>query len=431
MRRLPESHWASVESIDGELRAGGQRIGCLRAETNVNNSIGKRETVAEKILLVDDDNSILDGYRRSLSREFPMETAVGGQQALQMVAESGPYAVVVSDMRMPGMDGIQLLSKIKALSPDTIRVMLTGNADTDTAVNAINEGSIFRFLNKPCSKEVMAKTLTAALVQYRLVNAEKQLLEQTLSGSMQVLTEVLSLVNPAAFSRAERARRYIHHIVTAMNLGNPWQYEVAAMMSQLGCVTLAPETVQAVFNDEQLSPTEQTQYDSHPQVAYDLLSKIPRLEPIAWMIKHQNQPLPMPGPGDFETPDMRRGAGILRLILAYEKLIHKGVSRNEAAHTLALQNKNFSPEFFHALVELDPNAEEGEIRKCRIELLTPGMIVQQEVRTNEGVLLISKGQEVTPPLILKLKNFHARHLITADVTISMPTTTLAFVKGAS
>jgi len=387
--------------------------------------------VAEKILLVDDDNSILDGYRRSLSREFPMETALGGQEALQLVANSGPYAVVVSDMRMPGMDGIQLLRKIKALSPDTVRVMLTGNADTDTAINAINEGSIFRFLNKPCSKEVMAKTLTAALVQYRLVNAEKQLLEQTLSGSMQVLTEVLSLVNPAAFSRAERARRYIHHIVTAMNLGNPWQYEVAAMMSQLGCVTLAPETVQAVFNDEQLSPTEQTQYDAHPQVAYELLSKIPRLEPIAWMIKHQNQPLPAPGEGDFETPDMRRGAGILRLILAYEKLIHKGVSRNEAAHTLALQNKNFSPEFFHALVELDPNAEEGEIRKCRIELLTPGMIVQQEVRTNEGVLLISKGQEVTPPLILKLKNFHARHLIAADVTISMPTTTLAFVKGAS
>jgi response regulator RpfG family c-di-GMP phosphodiesterase len=387
--------------------------------------------MAEKILLVDDDNSVLDGYRRSLSREFVLETALGGQQALQLATDSGPYAVVVSDMRMPGMDGIQLLSKIKALSPDTIRVMLTGNADMETAVNAINEGSIFRFLNKPCSKEVMAKTLTAALVQYRLVNAEKQLLEQTLSGSMQVLTEVLSLVNPAAFSRAERARRYIHHIVTAMNLGNPWQYEVAAMMSQLGCVTLAPETITAVFNDEQLSAAEQTQYDAHPHVAYDLLSKIPRLEPIAWMIKHQNEPLAPPGSGEFETPDMRRGAGILRLILAYEKLIHKGVARNEAAHTLALQNKNFSPEFFNALVELDPNAEEGEIRKCRIELLSPGMIVQQEVRTNEGVLLISKGQEATPPLILKLKNLHARHVIAAEVTVSMPTTTLSFVKGAS
>jgi hypothetical protein len=216
-----------------------------------------------------------------------------------------------------------------------------------------------------------------------------------------------------------------------MNLGNPWQYEVAAMMSQLGCVTLASETVEAVFNGEQLSPAEQAQYDAHPRVAYDLLSKIPRLEPIAWMIEHQSKPLPELGPGDFETPEMRKGAGILRLILAYEKLIHKGVSRNEAAHTLALQNKNISPEFFRVLVELDPNAEEGEIRKCRIELLTPGMIVQQEIRTSDGVLLISKGQEATPPLILKLKNLHARHVIAADVTISMPKSSVAFARGAS
>lgn len=385
--------------------------------------------MAEKILLVDDDVSILEAYRRILCREFLIETAMGGQQALKLAAENGPYAVVVSDMRMPGMDGIQLLSAIKAQSPDTIRVMLTGNSDLDTAINAINEGSIFRFLNKPCVKEVLAKTLTAALVQYRLVTAEKQLLEQTLSGSIQVLTEVLSLVNPAAFSRAERARRYIHHIVTAMNLGNPWQYEVAAMMSQLGCVTLAPETLEAVYNGEKLSANEQAQYDAHPTVAYGLLSKIPRLEPIAWMIEHQNRPV-READGS-ETADMRIGAEILRLTLAYENLIHQGTSRTEAAHTLSRQNKNFSPGFFQALVALDPNAEEGEIRKCRIEVLSPGMIVQQEIRTYDGALLVSKGQEVTPPLLLKLKNFHARRMIAGEVTVSMPTTTLAFVKGAS
>ena len=385
--------------------------------------------MAEKILLVNDDNNILDGYRRSLSREFVMETAMGGEQALKLDADNGPYAVVVSDMRMPGMDGIQLLSKIKAQSPDTIRVMLTGNADTETAINAINEGSIFRFLNKPCSKEMMAKTLTAALVQYRLVTAEKQLLEQTLSGSIQVLTEVLSLVNPAAFSRAERARRYIHHIVTSMKLPNVWQYEVAAMMSQLGCVTLPSETIEAVYSGEKLSATEQTQYDAHPSVAYDLLSKIPRLEPIAWMIEHQNRPVREVD--ETEKKDMRLGAEILRLTLAYEKLIHKGVSRTEAVHTLTGQNKNFSPQFFDALVELDPNSDEGEIRQCRIEALATGMIIQQDVRTGEGELLVSKGQEVTSPLLSKLKNFHARRVISGEVTVSMPTTTLAFVKGAS
>ena len=145
--------------------------------------------MAEKILLVDDEPNVLDGYRRTLGREFTLETAVGGQEALGLIGEK-PYAVVVSDMRMPGMDGVQLLSRIKASSPDTIRVMLTGHADMETAINAINEGSIFRFLNKPTTKEMMAKTLTAALVQHRLVTAEKQLLEQTLSGALQVLTEV-------------------------------------------------------------------------------------------------------------------------------------------------------------------------------------------------------------------------------------------------
>jgi CheY-like chemotaxis protein len=389
----------------------------------------KRNTMAEKILLVDDDNNILDGYRRSLSREFLLETALGGEQALKLATDNGPYAVVVSDMRMPGMDGIELLSKIKALSPDTIRVMLTGNTEMDTAVNAINEGSIFRFLTKPCSKEVMAKTLTAALVQYRLVTAEKQLLEQTLSGCVQVLTEVLSLVNPAAFGRAERARRYIHRIAISMKLGNPWQYEVAAMMSQLGCVTLAPETIDAVYSGEKLLPKEQAQYDAHPSVAYGLLSKIPRLEPIAWMIEHQNRPV-LEG-DDSEAPDMRMGAEILRLILAYERLIHKGNSRTEAVHILTRQNPDFNREFFQALVELDPNAEEGEIRQCRIEELSPGMIIQQEIRTHDGGLLVSKGQEVTPTVIFKLKNFHARRAIPADATVSMPTTTLAFVKGAS
>jgi response regulator RpfG family c-di-GMP phosphodiesterase len=387
--------------------------------------------MSEKILLVDDDSNILEGYRRSLSREFPMETALGGEQALKLVKNNGPYAVVVADMRMPGMDGVQLLIRIRALTPDTIRVMLTGNADIDTAINAINEGSIFRFLNKPCSKELMAKTLTAALVQHRLVTAEKQLLEQTLSGSIQVLTDVLSLVNPAAFSRAERARRYIHHVVTAMKLGNIWQYEVAAMMSQLGCVTLPPETIDAVYAGKTLCADEQAQYDAHPHVAYDLLSKIPRLEPIAWMIEHQNEPLPNPGSGDSHPADIQQGSQILRLILAYEKLIHKGASRTEAAHNLSRQNKGFSPDFFAALVTLDPHAEEGEIRKCRIEDLLPGMIIQQEVRTTDDVLLVSKGQEVTSPLVFKLKNSLARRAIASDVTISLQTASLAFAKGGT
>src|SRR5581483_4246743 len=321
------------------------------------------------------------------------------------------------------------LSRVKTQSPDTIRVMLTGHADMETAVNAINEGSIFRFLNKPATKEMMAKTLTAALVQYRLVTAEKQLLEQTLSGALQVLTEVLSLVNPAGFSRASRARRYIHHVVTSMKLGNPWQYEVAAMLSQLGCVTLPPETIDAVYKGETLSPNEQVQFDAHPAVAYQLLSKIPRLEPIAWMIQHQNAPVSQSE--NAQLPDMRRGSPFLRMVLAYEQATHKGASRTEAPHNLARQNTDMGPQFFAALVALDPNAEDGQVQKCTIDELYPGMIIQQDVLSNGGTLLVSNGQEVTPTVISKLKNFHTRGSIDGSVKVSAAKSSLSFVKSAS
>src|ERR1700733_14693181 len=191
-------------------------------------------------------------------------------------------------MRMPEMDGTQLLRKVKQLAPDTVRIMLTGDGDIHNAVSAVNEGSIFRFLTKPCNRDTLVKALSAGLLQHRLITAEKDLLENTLQGSIQVLTEVLSLVNPAAFGRALRVRRYIHHVATKMAMASPWRFEVAAMMSQLGCVTLHPETIEAVYAGRKLPPDEQKRFDAHPGVARDLLSKIPRMEPIAWMIAHQN-----------------------------------------------------------------------------------------------------------------------------------------------
>lgn len=385
--------------------------------------------MSEQILLVDDDRNIFDGYRRNLRGEFSIDTAETGPEALAQLESKGPYAVVISDMKMPGMDGIELLRRVKSAAPDTVRVMLTGHAETQTAIEAINEGSIFRFLIKPCDREMMAKTITAALVQYRLITAEKQLLEQTLSGCLQVLSEVLSLVNPGAFSRAERARRYIHHVATAMKLGNPWQYEVAAILSQLGCVTLAPETIETVYQGGKLSPAEQAQYDAHPAVASGLLSKIPRLEPVAWMIKHQNHPLS--ATEEAEGGEMRMGAEILRLVLEYEQLIHQGTSRTESAFQLSKKNRNLNKSFFEALVTLDPNAEESGVRKCHIDELRPGMVLQQEVRTTESDLLVSRGQEITPMVILKLKNFHNRGAIPGEFAVSMPKSTLSFVKGAS
>ncbi len=379
----------------------------------------------EKILMVDDESSVLAAYGHLLHKEFKIDTATGGAAALKAMEATGPYAVVVSDMRMPEMDGIQLLTKIKQLAPDTVRIMLTGNADIQTAVSAVNEGSIFRFLTKPCDKETLAKTLTAGLLQYRLVTAEKDLLENTLQGSIQVLTEMLGMVNPAAFGRALRVRRYMHHVTTRLSLLNPWRFEVAAMMSQLGCVTLHPETIEAVSAGRPLSPGEQARFDAHPAVARDLLSKIPRMEPVAWMIAHQNDAAPVAGDlATSQTADIRLGANLLRATVVFDDLVGKGLSKNDAVDRLAQEHKNFDARIFGALreLQLDPEKTQTVVRSCTVDELTPiGMILEQEVRTKAGLLLVAKGQEVTEALILRLKSFQEYGAIGRAVVLSVST----------
>jgi response regulator RpfG family c-di-GMP phosphodiesterase len=374
----------------------------------------------EKILMVDDEDAVLVGYQRMFRNEFQIETAPGGAAALAALEATGPYAVVVSDMRMPEMDGAQLLRKVKLLAPDTIRIMLNGDADVRSAVSAVNEGSIFRFLTKPCNKDTLAKALTAGLMQYRLLTAEKDLLENTLQGSIQVLTEVLSLVNPAAFGRALRVRRYIHQVATRMALASPWRFEVAAMMSQLGCVTLHPETIEAVYAGRPLPPDEQKRFDAHPDVARDLLSKIPRMEPIAWMIAHQNDSAPVGGDvAKVATPDMRLGANMLRATLAFDELVTRGLSQAEAANRLSRQHAEFDTRIFQALVEMDGEKSKMEVRSCDISELIPyDMVLEEELRTKTGMLLVAKGQDITPTLILKLKNFLEKGAIGRKVAIS-------------
>jgi response regulator RpfG family c-di-GMP phosphodiesterase len=384
------------------------------------------EAMSEKILLVDDEPNVLRACERLLHNRFEMDAAVGGTEALVAIKTKGPYAVVLSDMRMPQMDGLELLTKVKGLAPDTIRIMLTGYADVKTALTAVNEGNIFRFLTKPCSRETLVAALSAGMTQYRLVTSEKDLLEKTLAGSLTVLTEVLSMASPAAFSRAMRLRRYMGHIATKMSLPNRWKFELAAMLSQLGCVTMAPETIDAVYAGKPLSAKEQALYDTHPKIAWDLLRNIPRMESVAWMIAHQNQPATVEGDiSDPELAERRLGAELLAVTLAFDSRVRQGNSRTEAACALGRRYSDLDPRIMMALVEVEPEDHEKKVRTCRIEEISPGMIIDQDIRTEAGLLIIARNQDVTPSVILKLKNYYEKGVIIGDLRVSVPQTQAA------
>jgi hypothetical protein len=245
-----------------------------------------------------------------------------------------------------------------------------------------------------------------------LVRAERELLEHTLKGSIEVLSEVLSIVNPVAFSRAMRLKRYMKHVVSMMKLARPWRFEVAAMMSQLGCVVLAPETIEAVFAGRELSPEEQARYASHPDVARSLLENIPRMEPIAWMIAHQNRPTSVDSDiTDREMADMRLGADLLQVTIAFDDLLRKGRSRVEAANQVIKQYRHVDQKVVFSLVELDPEREETTGEPCAIEELSVGMVLAKNVYSKTGALVVTEGQQLTSTLILKLKNL----LVAGDV----------------
>jgi CheY-like chemotaxis protein len=366
-----------------------------------------------KILFVDDEPGVLEGYKRLLRADFQLSTAANGDEAIAEIKKNGPYEVVVSDLRMPGMNGVQLLSRIRQTSPQTIRVLLTGYADLETAIHALNEDTVFRFLTKPCPLSVLKKTLTACLLQYQLVIAEKDLLENTLMSSIKVLTDILSLASPAAFGRSLRIRQYVQHMVRELNLELPWRYDAAAMLSQLGCITLEPELLEAAYRGEILPPEEQVHFNMHPAIARELLANIPRLEGIAWIVGQQ---LGAAHKSKNEFDSMKTGAMILQIAIAFDKLKVQGRSDVQAIAELHASQK-FDSTMVRTLETLHPTTPQTERQIVAVGGLEPGMIVDEEVRSNTGLLLAGKGQEVTYPLVVRLKNFHRRQAINDEIAV--------------
>jgi DNA-binding NtrC family response regulator len=212
--------------------------------------------MADKILFVDDEPAVLEGYKRILYPEFEVDIVDGAARAFVAIEENGPYSVVISDMRMPIMNGAEFLSKIRKSKPDTVRMLFTGYTDIGPAIEAINQGSIFRFLTKPCEPAVLTTAIADGIKQYQLITGERELLEKTLMGSIKVLTDVLAAANPEAFGRSMRIAYYVRHISKELDLPSPWCVEAAATLSQLGCITLETDIMLRGFSGAKLSPED-------------------------------------------------------------------------------------------------------------------------------------------------------------------------------
>jgi response regulator RpfG family c-di-GMP phosphodiesterase len=359
-----------------------------------------------KILCVDDEPRVLEGLALHLGRIFEMVTAASGREGLEILAGQGPFTVVLSDMRMPGMDGAAFLSKVRQAAPDTTRMLLTGDTDLQAAIAAVNEGQIFRFLTKPCAPYNLRLAFEAAAVQYRLVTAERVLLEQTVHGAVKTLTDILALTSPLAFGRAARVRQYVHELAGELQLANRWQIEVAAMLSQLGSITIPEETFRKHYCGEALSADEKAMIGRMPAVTEELLANIPRLEPVrAILARHTGLSRPGGNSGGAKDAEIAAAAGILRIAVEFDELESRGLSVQLALDTVRGREGAYDPAILQAFVRLRGSAAASQqVREIPLRSLGVGMVLAEDMRTNTGLLLVTRGFEVTPSFLEKTWN---------------------------
>ncbi len=362
--------------------------------------------MSQRILFVDDDEVILAAIRRQLRKQFEFDMAPNAGEALALLQSSGPYAVIVSDMHMPDMDGITLLSRARGICPDIVRIILTGVADLQTAIDAVNRGSIFRFLTKPWPPDVLAAAVAAGIEQYRLVTSERTLLERTLIGGVQVLTEILSLVNPTAFRRTAALRDYVRHIATELDLPDRWQIELAAALSQIGCVSLPEETLRKAYLGEPLTMDERDLYARLYGTGARLLSHIPRLEVVAAMIGRQEgdaEPAPSDNTQDDEA--VRVGSEILRVALAYDLLLARGMGRDGALAWLERRSGEYPPHIVAPLATLEAHGDGRLTERVYVQDLRVGMVVAEDVLTANGASVLPTGARISEPVEARLRSY--------------------------
>jgi len=364
-----------------------------------------------KVLLVDDEPALLDGLRRQLRERYAVTTAVGGHAALDVLRSAADFAVVVSDMRMPEMDGATLLSLVRQETPDAVRMLLTGQADVEAAVAAINDGQIFRFLTKPCAPDTLQAALADGVALHHTTIAERELLDKTLRGAVQALTDVLALAHPKAFGRAQRIARTVHELAAELHIENRWDVDVAGMLAQLGAVSLPAAVVDKLDRGTPLSPDERSMTARLPAVSAQLLASVPRLEPLAEAISRYELPATedqryrkdQPG-GDPLTlvPQMIRVAvdfdyltcGRVPVFTALAQLRARGV---------------YSARVLEALeAAYLPGANKCAPKEVALDDLAPGMILADDVVAADDVLLVGRGTAVTDAMIRRLSNYTDR-----------------------
>jgi hypothetical protein len=230
---------------------------------------------------------------------------------------------------------------------------------------------------------------------------------------------VLSVVSPLSFSRAARIRDYVRHMAEVMRLPNLWEFELASMLSQIGCIALPPDILEKVEARQALSPQEESSFLSYPSVGAGLIGKIPRLEVIAEIVRHQRTPL-----RDLRDPKITdvtvAGAQMLMIAMYFDNAVSRGGSPSSALRFMRERPEEYQTTLVNAMETAEVSALDMAAKTITVADLRVGMVANEDIRTKNGLFLVAKNQVISEALVARLKNFHRTTGLVEPIAVLAP-----------
>ncbi|NVK38952.1 MAG: response regulator [Gammaproteobacteria bacterium] len=407
-------------------------------------------TEVAKILFVDDEPQMLTALSRVFrGKQFQVQLANSGAEALALLQEQ-TFDVIVSDMRMPEMDGATFLASSLELSPHSRRILLTGYSDQESTVRAINHGQVHQYLNKPWDntqlREVVEGEIKEFVRQKSLANTSEEHIalqeqvthvseelanatlfmdmakEELLSQYNTTIKVISNLIHMRVPTPRVMNRNVVSHSVALaklIKLDSKIITEIrnAARLFQLGKLNFPEALLSKPIHD--FTEDEDKLYHSHPLQGADLLTPLNSLDFAAKLIRHQNENYDGSGmPDKLANNKIPLGSRILRLVIDYQQLIHGVQFKDPLCESDALEhlekysNVKYDPELLKLykklIQELAKTNTQPQDKLTHVEEVKEGDIVNRDLYSHEGILLIAKGMMLNPILIQKLNMIESR-----------------------
>ena len=405
-----------------------------------------------KILVVDDEGDILRSLRRLLRKRFEITTTTLPEEALQHLAEK-EYAVLLSDQRMPTMEGTELMARAHNASPETVRIILTGYADINAAMDAINRGHVYRFLQKPWDDADLLATLCQAADHFALAQENKRLraltegqntklkafnknlqakvlertrqvtqlnedLSNTFRGTMRVLARLAEMHSPVLGNHAQRVTRLSIEVGKQMGLSNQelYQLEVAATLHDIGKIGMKPDLLRKHYSV--LSVEEKAILVTHAVTGAALIRMVPNLEEAALFIRHHHERFEGKGfPDRLFGRQIPLGARIIAAANVYDNALNNRITFRHATPAKARQYmqdcapQELDPEVVAVLVTILCAEEHETVREeidveVNIKDLQPGMILSKDLYNVQDVLVLPQSTKIDEMQLYRLLKHH-------------------------